>query len=135
MRIDIPLPTPEDPECTTLPLDGAHATLAATTPKTPWKPRITLMAEVNDLLNQGMADDYNRKSEHSTVGKEAATEADMQRQRSQLHHWTPPHKQVWRRWRLSWRVTPSMFLLPQLHAAAIVTVQWWTSQGFRKMPT
>ena len=51
IRIDIPLPTPEEPECTTLPLGRAHATLAATTPKTPWKPRITLMAEVNDLLN------------------------------------------------------------------------------------
>ena len=35
------------------------------------------MAEVNDLLNQGMADNYNCKSEHSATGKEAATEADM----------------------------------------------------------
>ena len=34
------------------------------------------MAEVNDLLNRGMADDYNCKSEHSATGKEAATEAD-----------------------------------------------------------
>ena len=51
MRIDIPLPTPEEPECTTPPLGREHATLAATTPKTPWKPRITLMAEVNYLLN------------------------------------------------------------------------------------
>ena len=62
MRIDIPLPTPEEPECTTLPLGGTHAALAATTPKTPWKPRITLMARVNDLLNRGMADDYNHES-------------------------------------------------------------------------
>ena len=77
MRIDIPLPTPKEPECTTLPLGGAHATLAATTPKTPWKSRITLMAEVNDLLNQGMADHFNHESEHSATGKEAATEADM----------------------------------------------------------
>ena len=35
------------------------------------------MAEVNDLLNQGMADDYNHESEHSAMEKEAATEADM----------------------------------------------------------
>ena len=35
------------------------------------------MAEVNDLLNQGMADDYYCKSEYSAMGKEAATEADM----------------------------------------------------------
>ena len=77
LRIDIPLPTPEEPEHTTLPLGRAHATLAATTPKTPWKPRITLMAEVNDLLNQGMADNYNCKSEYSALGKEAAMEADI----------------------------------------------------------
>ena len=72
MRINIPLHTPEEPECTTLPLGGAHAILAATTPKTPWKPRINLTAEVNDLLNQGMANDYNCESEHSAMGKEAA---------------------------------------------------------------
>ena len=77
MRIDIPLSTPEEPECTTLPLGRVHATLAATTPKTPWKPRITLMAEINDLLNQCMADNYNCESEHSAMGKEAAMEADM----------------------------------------------------------
>ena len=35
------------------------------------------MAEVDDLLNQGMVDDYNHKSEHSTTGKEAAMEADI----------------------------------------------------------
>ena len=77
MRIDIPLPTPEEPEHTTLPLGRVQATPAATIPKTPWKPTITLMAEVNDLLNRGMADDYNRESEHSAMGKEAVTEADM----------------------------------------------------------
>ena len=77
MRIDIPLPTPEEPEHTTLPLGRVHAILAATTPKTPWKPRISLMVEVDNLLKWGMANDYNHKSEHSTMGKEAATEADM----------------------------------------------------------
>ena len=51
LQIDIPLPTPEEPEHTTLPLGRALATPAATIPKTPWKPRITLMAEVDDLLN------------------------------------------------------------------------------------
>ena len=51
LQIDIPLPTPEEPECTTLPLGGVHATQVDTIPKTPWKPRITLTAEVDDLLN------------------------------------------------------------------------------------
>ena len=77
LRIDIPIPSPEDPEHTTLPLDGAQAIPTDTTPKTPWKPRISLMAEVDDLLKRGIADNYNCKSEHSTMGKEAAAEADM----------------------------------------------------------
>ena len=77
MRIDIPPLSPEEPECTTLPLGGAHAILAATTPKTPWKPRISLMAEVDDLLKQGMVDDSSHESEHSAMGKAAAVEADM----------------------------------------------------------
>ena len=77
LQIDIPVPTPEKPECTTLPLGRANATLVDTLPKTPWKPRITLLVEVNNLLNWGMADDYDCKPEHSTMGKEAATNADM----------------------------------------------------------
>ena len=51
LQINIPLPTPEEPEHTTLPLGGVHATPIDTIPKTPWKPRITLTAEVDDLLN------------------------------------------------------------------------------------
>ena len=51
LQIDIALPTPEEPEHTTPPLGRVHATPVHTIPKTPWKPRITLMAEVDDLLN------------------------------------------------------------------------------------
>ena len=132
MRIDIPLPTPEEPECTTPPLGGVHATLVATTPKTPWKPRITLMAEVNDLLNRGMADDYNCESEHSTMGKEAAMEADMPPpQKAEVP--APPLdtssqasvEQVVH----PWRVAPSMFIPLQPHVAAVVTVQCHRASG------
>ena len=38
LKIDIPLPTPEEPEHTILPLGRMHATLAATTPKLPGNP-------------------------------------------------------------------------------------------------
>ena len=89
LQINIPLPTPEEPEHTTLPLGRAHASPVVTIPKTPWKPRITLTAEVNDLLNQDMADNYNCKPELSAMGEEAATGTDIplpRRQRSQLHH-------------------------------------------------
>ena len=54
-----------------------HTIPAATTPKTPWKPRISLTAEVDDLLKQGMADDSSHESEHSATGKVAAVEAVM----------------------------------------------------------
>ena len=77
LQINIPLPTPEEPECTTPPFGRVHAAPIDTIPKTPWKPRITLMAEVNDLINWGMADDYNCKPEHSTTGEEAAAGTDI----------------------------------------------------------
>ena len=77
LQIAIPLPTPEEPECTTPLLGGAHATPVDNIPKTPWKPKITLLAEVNDLLNWCLADDYDCKPEHSATGKEAATNADV----------------------------------------------------------
>ena len=35
------------------------------------------MAEVNDLINQGMVDDYNCKPEHSAMGEEAAAGTDI----------------------------------------------------------
>ena len=77
LQIDIPLPTPEEPEHTTLPLGGAPGTPIDNIPKTLWKPRITLTAEVNDLINQGMADDYDHEPEHSAMGEEAAAGADV----------------------------------------------------------
>ena len=77
LQIDITLPTPEEPECTTLPLGRASGTPIDNIPKTLWKPRITLMVEVNDLINQGKVDDYDCKPEHSTMGEEAAAGADV----------------------------------------------------------
>ena len=76
IKIDIPSPTPEEQDCANLPLGGVHATLAVAMPKTPWKPRVTLMAEVNNLLTQGMTEDYDHEPEHSAMAKEPATEAD-----------------------------------------------------------
>ena len=76
IKIDIPSLAPEKLDCTTLPLGGVHSTLAVAMPKTPWKPRITLMAEVGNLLNQGMTEDYDQEPEHSTMVKEPATKAD-----------------------------------------------------------
>ena len=77
IRIDIPLLSPKEPECTTLPLGRAHAIPLATTPQTPWKPRISLTAEVNDLLKWGMVDDSSHETKHCTLKKAAAVEAVM----------------------------------------------------------
>ena len=77
MRIDIPSPTPEEQDSADPPLDGGHATQTIAMPKTPWKPRVTLMAEVGKLLTQGMTEDYDHEPEHSTTEKELATKADI----------------------------------------------------------
>ena len=45
-------------------------------PKTAWKPRVTLMVEVDDLLTLGMTEDYDHEQEHSAMAKELATKAD-----------------------------------------------------------
>ena len=54
-----------------------YATPIDNIPKTLLKPRIILTAEVNNLINRGMADDYNHEPEHSATGEEAAAGADI----------------------------------------------------------
>ena len=44
-------------------LSGVYTTLAVAMPKTPWKPRVTLRAEVDNLLTWGMTEDYNHEPE------------------------------------------------------------------------
>ena len=75
MRIDIPLPPPEEPEHTTLPLGKVHIIPAANSPKIPLKPRISIATEVDDLLTQVMAVESSHELEHSPVGKAATVEA------------------------------------------------------------
>ena len=76
IKIDIPSPTPKEQDHASLPLGRVDATLAVAMPKTPWKSRATLMAEVGDLLTQGMTEDYDHEPEHSTMAKELATKTD-----------------------------------------------------------
>ena len=76
VKIAIPSHTPEEQDHDTPLLSGMHNTLAVTMPKTPWKPRVTLMAEVGDLLDWGMTDNYDCESEQSTMAKEPGTKAD-----------------------------------------------------------
>ena len=57
MRIDTPPPPLKEPECTTLPVGKVHTIPAANSPKTPPKPRVSIAAEVDDLLTWAMADE------------------------------------------------------------------------------
>ena len=77
MRIDIPPPLPEEPECTTLLLGKVHTIPAANSPKTPPKLRISIATEVDELLTRAMADESSHKLEHSPIGKVATVEAVM----------------------------------------------------------
>ena len=75
MRIDIPPPPLEEPECTTSPVGKVHTIPAANSPKTPPKPRVSIAAEVDDLLTQAMADESSYELEHSPIGKATTVEA------------------------------------------------------------
>ena len=59
IEVNIPMPIPEEQDCTSLPLGKKGDIPTINRPKTPWKPRVTLMADVNDLLDWGMMDNYD----------------------------------------------------------------------------
>ena len=65
MRINIPPPPLEEREHTALLVEEAHTIPAANSPKTPPKPRVSIAAEVNDLLTWAMTDVSSSESEHS----------------------------------------------------------------------
>ena len=76
LKIDIPSPTPAEQTHTDPPLGRVHTTPAVIMPKTPWKPRISLIDEVSMLLDWGMMEDHDCEPEHSVVAKEPNTEVD-----------------------------------------------------------
>ena len=76
IEVNIPTLVPEEQGNTNSPLGKKHDTATANQPKTPWKPRITLIAEVNDLIERGMMDNYVQELEHSAMAEVPSTEAD-----------------------------------------------------------
>ena len=76
IKVNIPTSIPEEQDHASPPLGGKHDSPTITWPKTPWKPRITLMVEVNNLIDQGMMDNYDQESEHSITAEVPTTEAD-----------------------------------------------------------
>ena len=75
MRINIPPPPLEESECIALLVDEVHTIPTANSPKTPPKPRVSLVAEVDYLLTQAMADASSHESEHSPIVKITTVEA------------------------------------------------------------
>ena len=75
IEVNIPLPATEEGGCTMPPQGKQHDTLMVTIPKTPWKPRITLMEEIRELAARSMTDNYDQESEHSIVA-DNATQAE-----------------------------------------------------------
>ena len=76
IEVSIPTLVPEEQDSASLPLGGKHDTPTTTQPKTPLKPRVTLRAEVNDLIDWGKTDNYDQESEHSITVEVPTTEAD-----------------------------------------------------------
>ena len=76
IEVNIPTLVPEEQGSASLPLGRKHDTPTTNQPKTPWKPRVTLRAEVSDLIDRGMMDNYDQESEHSVMVEVPATEAD-----------------------------------------------------------
>ena len=76
IEVNNPTLVPEEQDSTSLPLGGKHNTPTTTQPKTPWKLRVTLKAEVNDLIDWGMTDNYDQELEHSVMAEVHATQAD-----------------------------------------------------------
>ena len=76
IEVNIPTLVPEEQDSASPPLGGKHDTPTTTQPKAPWKPRVTLRVEVDDLIDQGMRDNYDQELEHSIMVEVPATEAD-----------------------------------------------------------
>ena len=76
IKVNIPMPIPEEQDHTSLPPDEKCDIPTSNQSKTPWKHRVTLLAEVNDLLDWGMMDNYDWELEHSATEEVPATESD-----------------------------------------------------------
>ena len=70
------MPILEEQDCSSPPLGEKWDIQTTNRPKTPWKPRVTLMPEVNDVLDWGMMDNYHWELEHSTMEEIPTTEED-----------------------------------------------------------
>ena len=76
IKVNIPTLILEEQSHTNLPLGEKQDSATTDQSKVPWKPRITLMVEITDLVDWGMMDNYDQESEHSAAAEVPSTEAD-----------------------------------------------------------
>ena len=76
IEVNIPTLIPEEQSHANSPLGEKQDSATADQSKTPWKPRITLIAEMNDLIDWGMMDNYDQELERSATAEVPSTEAD-----------------------------------------------------------
>ena len=69
IKVNIPTLIPEEQSHTNLPLGKKQDSATTDQSKVPWKPRITHMVEITDLVNWGMMDNYEQESDHSACGR------------------------------------------------------------------
>ena len=76
IKVNIPTLIPEEQSHANLPLGEKQDSATTDQSKVPWKPRITLMAEITDLVDWGMTDNYEQESDNSAAAEVPSTEAD-----------------------------------------------------------
>ena len=69
IKVNIPTLIPEEQSHANLPLGEKQDSATTDHSKVPWKPRITLMAEITDLVDWGMTDNYEQELDHSAVAE------------------------------------------------------------------
>ena len=76
IEVNIPTLILEEQSHANLPLGEKQDSANTDQSKVPWKPRITLMAEITDLVNWGMTDNYEQELDNSAVAEVPSTEVD-----------------------------------------------------------
>ena len=76
IKVNIPTLIPEEQSHANLPLGKKQDSATTDQSKVPWKPRITLMAEITNLVDWGMTDNYEQELDHSAAAEVPSTEAD-----------------------------------------------------------
>ena len=76
IQVNIPTLIPEEQSHANLPLGKKQDSASSDQSKVPWKPKITLIGEITDIIDWGMMDNYDQELEHSIVVEVPSTGAD-----------------------------------------------------------